>query len=72
MNKKQIIRDKKAIANKKICFEVRATAIRPRLHHREGFPQSTIGSSTKGPYTKELQPLEVHNFLRHFSNPETA
>ena len=37
MNKKQISRDKKAITNKKIYFEVRATALRPRLHHREGF-----------------------------------
>jgi len=31
-------RDKKLIANKDICFDVRATALRPRLHHREGFP----------------------------------
>jgi len=31
-------RDKKSITNKEICFEVRATALRPCLHHREGFP----------------------------------
>ena len=37
MNNKQISRDKKVIANKKICFEVRATVLRPRLHHHEGF-----------------------------------
>jgi len=37
MNKMQISRDKKAIANKKICFEVGATALRPSLHQREGF-----------------------------------
>jgi len=24
--------------HKRICFEVRATALRPRLHHYEGFP----------------------------------
>ena len=37
MNEKQINRDNKAIANRVICFEVRATALRPRLHHRKGF-----------------------------------
>ena len=37
MNNKQVNRDNKVIANKKICSEVRATALRPRLHHREGF-----------------------------------
>ena len=37
MNKKQISRDKKEIANRKIYFEVRATALHPRLHHHEGF-----------------------------------
>ena len=35
-------------ANKRIYFEIRATALRPRLH-TEGFQLSTIGSSTKGP-----------------------
>ena len=37
MNDKQVNRDNKLIANKKVCSEVRATALRPRLHHREGF-----------------------------------
>ena len=31
------VRDSGSIANTKICFEVRATALRPRLH-TEGFP----------------------------------
>ena len=37
MNDKQVNKDNKAIANKKIYSEVRATALRPCLHHREGF-----------------------------------
>ena len=37
MNDKKVNRDNKAIANKKICSEVRAIALRPRIHHREGF-----------------------------------
>jgi len=28
----------KAIANTRICFEVRANTLRPRLHSSEGFP----------------------------------
>jgi len=37
MNKKQKSRDRKAITNKKICFKAQATALHPRLHHRERF-----------------------------------
>ena len=42
------LREKDPNANAKICFEARATALCPRLH-TEGFPLSTIGSSTKEP-----------------------
>jgi len=42
MNEKQVNRDNKAIANIKICFKVRATALRLRLHHREGFHYSLL------------------------------
>ena len=35
--KKREFRDSGSIANTKICFEVRATTLRPRLH-TEGFP----------------------------------
>jgi len=37
MNDKQVNRDNETIANKKIYFEVRATALRPCLHHHEEF-----------------------------------
>ena len=42
------VEKKDSNANKRVCFEVRATALRPRLHI-EGFQLSTIRSSTKGP-----------------------
>ena len=42
------LREKYPNANIKICFKVQATAARPHLHI-EGFPLSTIESSTKGP-----------------------
>jgi len=49
MNDKQGNRDNKANTNKDIFFEVRATALRSRLHHCEGFhyllldpPQRTL------------------------------
>ena len=45
--KSRELRDRKSNANTRICFEVRATALRPRLH-TEGFQLSTIGSFTKG------------------------
>jgi len=35
--KEREFRDSRSIANNKICFEVRGTALRPRLH-TEGFP----------------------------------
>ena len=44
----QDIEERDLNANTKIYFEVRATALHPRLH-TEGFQLSTIGSFTKGP-----------------------
>jgi len=37
MNDKEVNRDNKAITKKKSCSEVWATALRPCLHHCEGF-----------------------------------
>ena len=51
------LRDRRSNTNTRICFKVRATALRPRLH-TEGFQLSTIGSSIQGP------PLRNHNQQR--------
>jgi len=71
MNDKQVNRDNKAIINKKICSEVRVTALRPCLTPWR-ISLSIIGSSTKGPYNKELQPLRIHNSPTQSSTPEVA
>jgi len=42
------LRDRRLNTNTRICFEIRAIALRPRLH-TEGFQLSTIGSSIKRP-----------------------
>ena len=42
------MRDRRSNANTGICFEVRATALRPRLH-TEGFHYVHTGPSTKEP-----------------------
>ena len=48
------LRDSGSIANNKICFEVQATALRPRLH-TEGFPLYVhTGSPTEGTSTEDL------------------
>ena len=48
------LRDSGSNTNTKICFEVRATALRPRLH-REGFPLYVhIGSPAQGTFTEDL------------------
>ena len=49
-------------ANKRICFEVRATALRPCLHTEE-FQLSTTGSSTQGP------PLRNYNSTPEYTTP---
>ena len=46
-------RDSGSNANTKICFEVRATALRPRLH-TEGFHYVYAGPPTKGTSTEEF------------------
>ena len=47
--KEREFRDSGSIANTEICFEVRATALRPCLHTK-GFPLYVhTGLSTKGP-----------------------
>ena len=53
-------------ANNKICFEVRATALRPRLHI-EDFHYVHIGPSTKGPPLRNYNTtLGVHySSLKH-------
>ena len=48
------LRDSRSNANNKICFEVRATALRPRLH-TEGFPLRSHRTFHKGTSTEELQ-----------------
>jgi len=42
------LRDRRLSANTRICFKIRATALRPHLHTEE-FQLFTIGSTTKGP-----------------------
>ena len=57
-------RDSRLNGDTKICFEVRATALHPRLH-TEGFPLYVhTGPSTKGP------PLRNYNFTLgvHYSS----
>ena len=54
------VRQKDPNANKRICFEVRATALRPHLH-TEGFQLSTIGSSTHRP------PLRNYNLTPEYT-----
>ena len=46
-------RDSGSITNTKICFEVRATALRSRLH-TEGFPLCPHRTFHKGISTEEL------------------
>jgi len=48
MNDKQVNRDNKSIANKEISFEVQATALRPRLHHHEGFHYPLLDPPQRG------------------------
>ena len=48
------LRDSGSNANNKICFEVRATALRPHLH-TEGFPLCPHRTFRKGTSTEELQ-----------------
>ena len=47
-------RDSGSYANTSICFEVRATALRPRLH-TEGFPLCSYMTFHKETSTEELQ-----------------
>ena len=61
------LRDSGSNANNKIYFEVRATALRPRLH-AEGFPLCVhTGPSTKGPPLRNYNStLGVHySSLKH-------
>ena len=60
------LRDSGSNANSRICFEVRATALHPRLH-TEGFPPVHTRPSTKGPPLRNYNiTLRVHYFsLKH-------
>ena len=60
------VRERRSNTNKRIRFEVRATALRPCLH-TEGFQLSTIGSSTEGPPLRNynLQPWSTQLQLSH-------
>jgi len=60
------LRNRGSNANNKICFEVRATALRSRLHI-EGFPLCPPGPSTKGPPLRNYNStLGVHySSLKH-------
>jgi len=55
-------RDSRSNANLKICFEVRATALHPRLH-TEGFSLCPHRISSQGTSTEEftITKLGVHN-----------
>ena len=55
-------RDSRSNANLKICFEVRATALHPRLH-TEGFSLCPHRTSSQGTSTEEftITKLGVHN-----------
>ena len=54
MNEKQMNRNNIAIANSEICFEVRATTLRPLLYHREEFLNPLLDL-----HQETLQPLGV-------------
>ena len=47
------LKDSRSNANNKICFEVRATALRPLLH-TEGFSRCPHRTFHKGTFTEEL------------------
>jgi len=60
-------RDSRSIANTKICFEVRATALRPRLH-KEGFPLCIhTGLLTQGTSIEDLGSTNLE-YTTHLSN----
>ena len=48
------LRDSGSNANNKVCFEIRATTLHPRLH-AEGFPVCPHRTFHKGSSTEELQ-----------------
>ena len=62
-------RDSGSNANTKICFEVRATALRSRLH-TEGFSLRPHRTSHKGTSTKKfvITKLGVHNFSLQYNH----
>ena len=58
---KERVERKDSNANKRICFDFRATALRPRLH-TEGFPLCPHRTFHKGTSIEELQLQSgVHN-----------
>ena len=68
--KQRELRDSGSIANTNICFEVRATALRPRLH-TEGFSLIVhIGLPTQGTSTENLgnTTLEYTTPLSNYNN----
>ena len=69
--KEREFRDSGSNANTKICFEVRATALRPRLH-REGFLLYVhIGPPTQGTSTKDLANIN-QEYTTPLSNNTTS
>jgi len=53
--KEREFRDSESIENTEIYFEVRATALRPRLHTKRFSLYIHTGPSTQGISTEELQ-----------------
>ena len=73
-DKKELrVREKDPNANTRICFEVRATALCPRLHTK-GFSTIHYGSSTKGPPPRNcnLQIGSTQLQLSHTSTQEVG
>ena len=64
------LRDSRSNANTKIYFEVRATALRPRLHI-EGFPLRPLGPHTKGTSTEKFAITKLE-YTTPLSNTTTS
>ena len=65
--KSRELRDRRSNSNTRICFEVRAIALRLRLH-TEGFQLSTIGL----PHRDLHWEITTYNFRVHNSNSHTS
>jgi len=61
--KSRELRNRRTNVNTRICFKVRATALRPRLH-TEDFHYVHTGPSTKGP-----QPRNYNDINKKYTTP---